>query len=60
MPRNLGSTCEEMITAVGEDIGNACVWLSANKAVYAIGRYIAYLMVGKLDPDKPFKPHILC
>jgi hypothetical protein len=28
--------------------------------VYAIGRYIAYLMVGKLDPDKPFKPHILC
>jgi hypothetical protein len=56
----LESIYNDKTAAIREQNGDACIWLSADVTTDALGRYNAHLIVGKLDPDKPSKPHLLC
>jgi hypothetical protein len=41
-----------------EDIGDACIQLSADETTDVLGGYISQLIAGKLDTDKLSKPHL--
>jgi hypothetical protein len=48
------TTYSEMLAASEEDVGDACIWLSANENRDALVKY-----TGILDPIKSSKPHFL-
>ena len=51
---------DEVILPIREDIGDSCIWLCVDETTDPMGRYIANLIVGKLDPNQASTPHLLC
>lgn len=51
---------EDALSSVRNYIGNYHVWIAVDETTDVTGRYIANLVVGKLDPDEPSKPFLIC
>ncbi|KAF6214952.1 hypothetical protein GE061_009697 [Apolygus lucorum] len=51
--------CEENLEGIRKDIGDSRIWLSVDEATDPLGRYIANVVVGKLQADKAHKGHLI-
>ncbi|KAL1463851.1 hypothetical protein WDU94_015551 [Cyamophila willieti] len=47
------------IADIQKDIGNSRIWISIDEATDSLGRYIANVIVGKLDGNKAQKGHLI-
>lgn len=56
----LDSVYNQTLTSIRDDIGESSIWLCVDETTDAMGRYIANLVVGKMDPDVPSLSHLLC
>ena len=52
---------QKTIEDIRGDIGESYIWLSVDETTDSCGRFVANVVVGKLDAAEPGKPHlILC
>lgn len=54
------STYQGALCRIRSDIGDSHIWLSVDETTDSMGRYIAHLIVGKLNSDTPSKAHLIC
>lgn len=50
----------ETLASIREDIGDSYIWVSVDETSDPMNRYIANMVVGKLSPDGPSIPHLVC
>ncbi|KAJ4430864.1 hypothetical protein ANN_19455 [Periplaneta americana] len=50
----------ETLASIREDIGDSYIWVSVDETSDPMDRYIANMVVGKLSPDGPSIPHLVC
>ncbi|KAJ4437334.1 hypothetical protein ANN_17473, partial [Periplaneta americana] len=50
----------ETLASIREDIGDSYIWVSVDETSDPMNRYIANMAVGKLSPDGPSIPHLVC
>lgn len=50
--RTVSTLCEENLSEIRRDIGDSNIWLTVDEATDPLGRYIANIVVGKLDENK--------
>lgn len=56
----LDTLYENTLSRIREDIGDSYIWISVDETTDRQGRYMANLIVGKLDPDTRSVPHLIC
>lgn len=49
----------QKVEEIRKDIGDSRIWLSIDEATDTLGRYMANVIVGKLDADGSHKGHLL-
>lgn len=57
--RMVPQLCEKNLEEIRENIGDSRIWLSVDEATDSLGRYIANVVVGKLDPDNVQKGYLI-
>lgn len=57
--RYLDRCYHQKLDEIREDIGENFIWTSVDETTDAAGRYIANLVVGKLNENGPGKPHLI-
>ncbi|KAJ4447765.1 hypothetical protein ANN_09773 [Periplaneta americana] len=50
----------ETLASIREDIGDSYIWVSVDETSDPMNRYIANMVVGKLSPNGPSIPHLVC
>lgn len=53
------SAYEAVLSRIKTDLKDSYLWISFDETTDSLGRYIANLIVGKLDPESPSKPHLI-
>ncbi|XP_063917782.1 uncharacterized protein LOC135133332 [Zophobas morio] len=48
-----------VITQISNSIGNNDIWISVDEMTDRLGRYIAYLVIGKLSSEEAGRPFLL-
>ncbi|PSN38272.1 hypothetical protein C0J52_16895 [Blattella germanica] len=51
---------QDTLSSIRSDIQNSYIWIAVDETTDTMGRYIANLVVGKLDLETPFTPHLIC
>lgn len=49
----------QILQNIRDDIGDYPIWLSIDETTDSCGRYIANVVVGKLDPNEPATSHLI-
>lgn len=51
---------DDAMSKIREDIGESYVWISVDETTDVRGRYVANLIVGKLDPNSSSRAYLIC
>lgn len=55
----LGYTYEEVLSSIRSEVGDSSIWISVDETTDANGRYIANMVIGKLESEKPTRPFLI-
>jgi hypothetical protein len=55
----LDACYQETIINIREEIGDSYIWVAVEETIDAFGRFVANLIVGKLDPEAPSRSFLI-
>jgi hypothetical protein len=58
-PQVLSACYQETIVNIREEIGDSYIWVGVDETTDVLGRFVANLTIGKLDPEAPSKSFLI-